>query len=165
MIVHRLCQEKLVVIVSGPFIDIECGFSNMTVNSKVQKNQILKGKENKENNPPAIQKRKLPTDEKKKKKLRTDEEKKKPKEGTGVTYHEATMLDLFAHNEDLWESILDEEVLREVRKLWEAHNGERDLTMVDFFAGCAGLSKAGTHEWLGIMNLIFWMQKLFLCCI
>ncbi len=38
-------------------------------------------------------------------------------------------------NEDLWQSLLDEEVLQEVTKLWAAHGEQRDLTMADLFAG------------------------------
>ena len=43
--------------------------------------------------------------------------------------------------EDLWESLLDEDILKEVRRLWEKHGKVRDLTMVDLFAGWAGLAK------------------------
>ena len=45
-------------------------------------------------------------------------------------------------NENLWESLLDDDIVTEIRRLWEKHGKVRDLSMADMFAGWAGIAKA-----------------------
>jgi len=69
----------------------------------------------------------------------------------GIKFHQGTSNTQFGdvgeHDQDAWQDILvDPEVLMEVKILWEQHGKERDLTFVDYFAGCARLAKAPSHN-------------------